>query len=86
MLYVIHKANHRDLDYRGGQHPILHLEADLHSTVAWAEANNLRWAFTTTNAGSVYFEDFCDLARLDKIGWDAVIAEDWRKCKEKKAG
>ena len=26
-------------------------------TVAWAEKNNLRWAFTLSNAGTYYFED-----------------------------
>jgi hypothetical protein len=25
MLYVIHRANHPDLSYRGGQEPIVHL-------------------------------------------------------------
>ena len=30
MLYVIHMANSPELDYRGGQGPIVHLEADLH--------------------------------------------------------
>ena len=29
MLYVIYKANHPELAYRGGQEPIVHLEADL---------------------------------------------------------
>jgi len=30
MLYLIHQANHPELAYRGGQDPIVHLEADLH--------------------------------------------------------
>ena len=34
MLYVISMANHPELSYRGGQGPIVHLEADLHETVA----------------------------------------------------
>ena len=29
MLFVIHKANHPELSYRGGQDNIVHLEADL---------------------------------------------------------
>ena len=37
MLYVIHMSNHPDLEYRGGQGPIIHLEADLRKTVAYAE-------------------------------------------------
>ena len=38
MLFVIHRKNHPDLLYRGGQEPIVHLEADLHEVIAWAEA------------------------------------------------
>jgi hypothetical protein len=33
MLYLIYQGNHPELGYRGGQGPILHLEADLHATV-----------------------------------------------------
>lgn len=38
MLYVIYRANDPELTYRGGQGPIVHLEADLHEVIAWAEA------------------------------------------------
>ena len=64
MLYVISQANHRQLSYRGGQGPIVHLEADLRSTVSWAEAQGLRWAFTLSNAGARYFEDRSDLTTV----------------------
>ncbi len=84
MLYVIHKGNNPDLPYSGGQRPIIHLEADLRETVAWADRNGRRWAFTLSNAGSKYFEDRCDLEQLDEIDWKAVRAEDWRDCKEDK--
>ncbi len=84
MLYLIHQANHPELAYHGGQDPIVHLEADLRQTVAWAEERGLRWAFTLSNAGAYYFEDRCDLARLDEIDWNAVQARDWRQCKEGK--
>lgn len=84
MLYLIHRANDPDLVYRGGQAPIVHLEADLRQTVAWAEQHAQRWVFTLSNAGSYYFEDRCDLAQLGEIDWDAVQARDWRKCKEGK--
>ena len=84
MLYVIHMANHPELAYRGGQGPIVHLEADLQQTVAWASTHGRRWAFTTSNAGSFYFEDYSDLTHLDKIDWDAVPARDWRYCKDGK--
>ncbi len=84
MLYLIHQANHPELVYRGGQGPIVHLEADLRQTVAWAEERGRRWAFTLSNAGAYYFEDRCDLAQLGEIDWDAVQARDWRQCKEGK--
>ena len=78
MLYVIHMANSPELDYRGGQGPILHLEADLHEAVDWAERHGRRWAFTLSNAGSGYFEDRYDLAQLGEIDWDAVQARNWQ--------
>ena len=84
MLYVIHMANHRELAYRGGQGPIVHLEADLCETVAWADQQERKWAFTLSNAGSGYFEDRSDLAQLDEIDWEAVQARDWRDRKEEK--
>ncbi|TGP44777.1 DUF4433 domain-containing protein [bacterium M00.F.Ca.ET.228.01.1.1] len=58
MLYLIYQGNHQELAYRGGQGPILHFEADLHAAVAWAHAQPARWAFTNSNAGSRYFEDY----------------------------
>ena len=36
MLYLLYRGNHRDLTYRGGQGPILHLEFDLQAIVRWA--------------------------------------------------
>ena len=84
MLYVISRANHESLAYRGGQGSIIHLEADLQSTVAWAEEQERRWAFTSSNAGTYYFDDFCDLDRLDEIDWKAVAARDWRECQHGK--
>jgi ssDNA thymidine ADP-ribosyltransferase, DarT len=77
MLYLIHQANHSELEYRGGQGPIIHLEADLRQTVAWAERFGQRWAFTLSNAGSFYFKDLCNLAQLDQINWLAVQATNW---------
>lgn len=77
MLYLIHCANHDDLAYRGGQEPIVHLEADLQEAVAWADKQSRRWAFTLSNAGSFYFEDRKDLNDLGDINWDAVGANRW---------
>ena len=50
----------------------------------WAEENDLRWAFTLSNAGARYFEDRANLEQLGEIDWDAVAARDWRQCKEGK--
>lgn len=83
MLYLIHRRN-AELTYQGGQDQIVHLESDLNETVAWANANNRRWAFTLSNAGSYYFEDRADLANLHEIDWDAVQARIWNQCKEAK--
>ncbi len=38
---------------------------------------NRRWAFTSSNAGARYFEDYSDLGQLAKIDWDAVQARWW---------
>lgn len=84
MLYLIHQGNHPELDYRGGQGPVIHFQSDLHAVVNWADQQNRRWAFTLSNAGSYFFEDRCDLAHLNQIDWSAVQARDWRKCKEGK--
>ncbi len=84
MLYLIHMTNHPELDYHGGQDPIVHLEADLHETVDWAERYGRRWAFTLSNAGSGYFKDRCHLARPKELDWPAIQARDWRTCKEGK--
>ena len=77
MLYVIWKANDADLGYRGGEGPIVHLEADLRATVRWAERIGRRWAFTLSNAGAYGFEDRKTLDALGEIDWDAVGANRW---------
>lgn len=79
MLYLIHRANHPELEYRGGQKPIIHLELDLHGTISWAEENGERWAFTLSNAGADYTEFRKERAELDQINWEAVAATDFRQ-------
>jgi hypothetical protein len=78
MLFVIHRANHEELAYRGGQQPIVHLEADLHRVVQWALANGRRWAFSLSNAGAYYTQFRERLDQLDEINWDGVAATDFR--------
>ena len=78
MLYVIYRANDRELTYRGGQDPIVHLEADLEDVVAWAEEDEKRWAFSLSNAGASYTEFRCRFDQLDEVHWNAVEATDFR--------
>lgn len=78
MLYVIHKANHPELTYRGGQGPIIHLEADLRSVVEWAEATASTWAFTLSNAGARYVEFRARMDELHQLDWSAIEARDFR--------
>lgn len=78
MLYVIHRANHAELTYRGGQEPIVHLEADLHAVVRWADANHRRWAFSLSNAGAYYAEFRASLDALGELNWAAIASDDFR--------
>ena len=84
MLYVIHKQNHPALEYRGGQGPIVHLEADLRETADWADANGRRWAFTSVSAAAAYGDAYTNLNQLNGLDWDAITATDWRGRKESK--
>lgn len=78
MLFLIYRGNHPDLSYRGGQQPIMHLEADMNRVVRWAEANNRQWAFSKSNAGAYYTTFFNRLDKLSEIDWEAVTALDFR--------
>lgn len=78
MLFILHRGNHPDIDYRGGQGNIVHLRADLHATVAWAKANRQRWAFSDRNAGAYIADFFARLDQLDRINWEAVNSADFR--------
>lgn len=79
MLYVISKDNHPDLTYHGGQDPIVHLEADLKATVAWAEENGRRWAFSLSNAGAAYAQFRSSLTSLDQLNWSSIAATDFKQ-------
>jgi hypothetical protein len=84
MLYLFYKNNHSDILYDGGQEPIIHLVTDLNLTIDWASHNNRRWVFTDSNAGSFYFNDYCNLNQLKLINWPAVNANNWHNCREHK--
>jgi len=78
MLYVIHRGNHPELSYQGGQGSIVHLEADLYEAVRWADSQGRRWAFSLSNAGAAYTEFRNRLDQLDEVDWAAVAARDFR--------
>jgi len=84
MLYMFHMRNHPDIEYRDGQEPIIHLFADLHRVVEWCGQSGKRWAFTNSNAGSRYFDDYTELKDLDKLDWDAIRAKQWSGKQDKK--
>lgn len=77
MLYILHKANHVNLAYRGGQRPIVHLEADMRAVVDWAKGYDRRWAFTLGNASANYAEFRTSLAQLGDVNWQAVLGTDF---------
>jgi len=77
MLYMLHKGNDPDLAYGGGQAPIIHLEFDLQAVVDWATSAGKRWAITSGNAGSRYFDDTSSLAGLSLLNWQAIQARQW---------
>lgn len=77
MLFVLHCNNAEGLTYHGGQEPIVHLEADFHEIVDWADANGRRWAFSLSNAGAAYAEFRAARADLHEIDWAAVGSRDF---------
>jgi hypothetical protein len=83
MLYVIHMANHPELSYRGGQGPIVHLEADLHRIIRWAEENGRRWAFSLSNAGASYAPFRSRIEDLRELDWTVIAATDFRAAEVK---
>lgn len=78
MLFIIHKDNHPDMTYHGGQRPILHLQADMEAVMNWADGENIRWAFSDRNAGTRFTDFYKNRVELDKIDWNAVQATDFR--------
>lgn len=78
MLYILYMGNHPDISYRGGQDPILHLQADLEATIQWANSRDIRWAFSDRNAGERIANFYNDPDDLDEINWSAVEATDFR--------
>ncbi len=84
MLYVISCRNNPDLNYTGGQDNIVHLEMSLDNVLNWADTNNKRCVFTTSNAAAYYCNDYDDFSALNLINWNAVNADNWQHCREEK--
>ncbi len=72
MLYILHKGNNPELDYRDGQQPIIHLEADFNTVISWANTNQVRWAFSNGNAGAYITDFYKDAADLINLNWAAI--------------
>lgn len=78
MLYVIKCQNHPDLAYLNGQNDIIHLVFDLRKVLNWAKTNNIKTCYTTSNAGSNYFDDYSDFSQITNlIDWNSVNATRW---------
>jgi hypothetical protein len=78
MLYLMHRGNHPELAYQGGQGPIIHLQASLQDVVQWAGAAGGHWAFSLSNAGAYYASFHSSLADLHHLDWQAIAALDFR--------
>lgn len=83
MLYILHRGNHPEVSYKGGQQPIVHLQADLNSVIEWANSNSVRWAFSSGNAGAFLTTFHNSPAQLSQIDWHAVNTTDFRDAKVK---
>lgn len=84
MLYIFWKNDHPEIEYTGGQEPIIHLVSDLKRVVEWADKRNRRWAFTSVNAGSKFFDDYNDLNQLDQLNWQVIKADHWSGNRDEK--
>ena len=77
MLYILHKGNHADITYQGGQAPIIHLQADLNAVIQRVEAKPHPWAFSDGNAGAFMTRFYNRPEDLDKVDWNAVNNQDF---------
>jgi hypothetical protein len=72
MLSVFWYDNLPELTYHGGQEPIVHLCSSANNCMAWAQQQNVRYAFSDMNAGMATAEFFNQIADLEKIDWTIV--------------
>ena len=83
MLYILHMGNHPDVSYKGGQKPIVHLQADFNTVIPWANSNTVRWAFSNGNAGARLTTFYNHPSKLSEIDWAAVASTGFRDSKVK---
>jgi ssDNA thymidine ADP-ribosyltransferase, DarT len=83
MLYILHMGNHPEVSYRGGQQPIVHLQADFNTAIHWANSNKVRWAFSNGNAGARLTLFYNHPSQLSEIDWYAIASADFRDAKVK---
>ena len=84
MLHAINRrqadpAGTSELEYAGGQMPILHLESHMQAVVCWADEHKARWAFTTGNAAAHGVRFFKSLDQLEEVDWTAVHSRYWQE-------
>jgi hypothetical protein len=85
MLFILHRGNHPNLEYRDGQQPIVHLEIDLDLLIRWCNGSATRWAIALSNARAIYTQFRATRQGLDEVNWDAVAARDFRDPQIKEA-
>ncbi len=85
MLFILHKGNHPDITYTGGQSNIVTLEFDLNAVVSWANQQSINWVFTDRNASTGYAMFYNTIADLGKLNWQAIHCPDFRQSEIKDA-
>lgn len=84
MLYLIY-SRHPELEYKGGQEPIVHLRIKLSNVLQWAERTGKQWAGSKSNAGSYMAQFFNSVDELSKLNWENIAKRDWRQSEVKEA-
>ena len=85
MLYVISKAEHQELSYKGGQEPIIHLVFNPSPVAQWAVTEKLSYFVTDVTAATAHFDAFPTLDAINNLNWGAIKAEQWQDIKSEKA-
>ena len=78
MLYILHMGNSPDLAYRGGQGPMVHLQADLAQVIEWANQSGIPWAFSDRNAGAYIASFSANEDELANLDWPAIKNPNFR--------